>query len=139
MLYVFNIFHTVFHNNKVRKMDFSTFFPQTNPHKFLSVKCFTLQNIINSSFSLYYHTSLPLSTPGRSPAAAALRRATLLINVDLPTFGIPSTMTRIGRPTCPLAAYASILSCSAVRTAPAKPLTPLPLRLSVSSTVMPCR
>ena len=46
---------------------------------------------------------------------------------------------QVGRPTCPLAAYASILSCSAVRTAPAKPLTPLPLRLSVSSTVMPCR
>ena len=43
-------------------------------------------------------------TPGRSSALAVLRLATLLIKVDLPTFGMPSTITRTTWPTCPFAA-----------------------------------
>lgn len=42
-------------------------------------------------------------TPGRSSALALLRPETLLINVDLPTFGMPSTITRSTRPIWPLA------------------------------------
>ena len=38
-------------------------------------------------------------TPGRSLALADLRLATLLMKVDLPTLGMPTTMARTGRPT----------------------------------------
>ncbi len=52
----------------------------------------------------------PRVTPGLSPAIAALRFATLLINVDLPTFGMPRIITLSGRPTCPFASYSFNLS-----------------------------
>ena len=52
----------------------------------------------------------PRVTPGLSPAIAALRFATLLINVDLPTFGMLRIITLSGRPTCPFASYSFNLS-----------------------------
>ena len=47
-------------------------------------------------------------TPGRSPALADFFRATLLMKVDLPTLGTPTTMARTGRPTWPFSRHLAI-------------------------------
>ena len=54
------------------------------------------------------------------------------MNVDFPTFGIPTTMTRIVRPACPFSSYAFIFSARSERTAGANCLTPVPLFADVS-------
>ena len=79
----------------------------------------------------------PRVTPGRSPALADLRRATLLIKVDLPTLGTPTTMARTGRPTCPFSRQRSICSFKRPWTAAENWPTPAPLLASVSSTAYP--
>ena len=48
---------------------------------------------------------LPRVTPGRFWAMALFRLATLLMKVDLPTLGTPTTMTRTGRPDIPFSAH----------------------------------
>ena len=58
---------------------------------------------------------LPRVTPGRSPALADFGPATLLIKVDLPTLGTPTTMARMGRPTCPFSLHLAICSFKAFR------------------------
>ena len=50
----------------------------------------------------------PRVTPGRSLALADFFRATLLIKVDLPTLGTPTTMARTGRPTRPFSCQRAI-------------------------------
>ena len=42
-------------------------------------------------------TGFPLVTPGLLPVLAQAFPAKALINVDLPTFGIPTTIARTGR------------------------------------------
>ena len=56
---------------------------------------------------------LPRVTPGRSPALADFFLATLLMKVDLPTLGMPTTMARTGRPTWPFSFHRAICSFSA--------------------------
>ena len=80
---------------------------------------------------------LPRVTPGLSPAMAALRPATLLMKVDLPTFGMPRIITRSARPTWPFASYSRSFSASRRRTAGANSFTPLPLFASVSRIARP--
>ena len=81
---------------------------------------------------------LPRVTPGLSAALADFRPRMRFINVDLPTFGIPTTITRTAFPTSPFSFHAAILSASNKRTAPANACVPVPARLSVSMTAMPC-
>ena len=81
---------------------------------------------------------LPRVTPGRSAALADFLPRMRLMNVDLPTFGMPTTITRTDLPTRPFSFHWAILSASSVRTAPENACVPLPLRLSVWMTAMPC-
>ena len=53
---------------------------------------------------------LPLVTPGLSSTFASLDPASLFINDDLPTFGIPTIIILIGLPDIPLAFHFSISS-----------------------------
>ena len=76
-------------------------------------------------------------TPGRSPALADFFLATLLIKVDLPTLGMPTTMARTGRPTWPFSFHLAICSFSAARITGENCLTPAPLRASHSKTEIP--
>ena len=80
---------------------------------------------------------LPRVTPGRSPALADFFLATLLMKVDLPTLGMPTTMARTGRPTWPFSFHRAICSFSAPRMTGENCFTPAPLRASHSSTEMP--
>ena len=87
----------------------------------------------SSPWSTWTHC-LPRVTPGRSPALADFRPATLLMKVDLPTLGTPTTMARTGRPTRPFSRQRAICSFRASRTVGPNCPTPLPVLASVSST-----
>ena len=81
---------------------------------------------------------LPRVTPGLSAALADLRPMMRLMKVDFPTFGMPTTITRTALPTRPFSFHWAILSASSVRTAFENACVPVPARLSVSMTAMPC-
>ena len=80
---------------------------------------------------------LPRVTPGLFSAFAPFRPAIWLINVDFPTFGMPTTMSLSGRPTCPFSAYRWSFSASSCRTAGANVLMPFRDLQSVRMTAMP--
>ena len=80
---------------------------------------------------------LPRVTPGRFWALADLRPATLLIKVDLPTLGTPTTMARTGRPTCPFSAHLAICSFKMLLTTGENCFTPAPVLQSVWRTDAP--
>ena len=90
----------------------------------------------SSPWSTVIHC-FPRVTPGRSPALADFFLATLLIKVDLPTLGMPTTMARTGRPTWPFSFHLAICSFSAARITGENCLPPAPLRASHSKTEIP--
>ena len=57
---------------------------------------------------------VPLVTAGSSPTLATLRSMSVLISVDLPTFGMPTIIARTDFPG-PLGCVASFLLSSAMR------------------------
>lgn len=67
---------------------------------------------------------LPRVTPGLSAAFARAAPAKLLINVDFPTLGMPTTITRIFAPAMPLTARRSRSSANSVSIAFFTPCTP---------------
>ena len=90
----------------------------------------------SSPWSTVIHC-LPRVTPGRSEALADFFLATLLIKVDLPTLGMPTTMARTGRPTWPFSRHLAICSLSAPRITGENCFTPAPLWASQVSTAIP--
>ena len=88
-----------------------------------------------SFFSLIH--CLPFVTPGLSPVFAVVFPTLLFINVDLPTFGIPTIIALIGTNSLPLAFSLSILSFIIALAASDTLFTPVPLTASDKMTVKP--
>ena len=79
----------------------------------------------------------PRVTPGRSSTLARLEPARRLMKEDLPTFGIPTIIMRIGLPCIPFASQ--VFTCSAISSfsADLNLFIFFPLRQSVATAVMP--
>ena len=69
---------------------------------------------------------MPFVTPGLFPVFAQAFPASALINVDLPTFGMPTTIARTGRFKIPRFLSRSIFSLQASRITPWMDLIPPP-------------
>ena len=76
-------------------------------------------------------------TPGRSSTRARFSPAIRLINDDFPTFGIPTTIIRIGRPDSFFSARRASSSDSSERTVGKKAFNPFPLRESTAIAAIP--
>ena len=79
----------------------------------------------SSSYSPALTHCLPRVTPGRLAAAARAAPVKLLMNVDLPTFGMPVTIRRIFAPAIPLSARRASSSVSSAPIAFFTLFTPL--------------
>ena len=91
----------------------------------------------SKSFFNFIHC-LPRVTPGLSPVFAVTFPTYLLINVDFPTFGIPTIMLRIGTLIRPLAFSFSIFSFIKLRAVSVTSPKPLPFSALMRITRKPC-
>ena len=76
-------------------------------------------------------------TPGRFATCSLDFELMRLMNEDLPVFGMPTTMSRSGRPLMPFALFCSMRSASALRTSGTKPFRPFPVLQSTDRTKAP--
>ena len=88
-----------------------------------------------SFFSLIH--CFPLVTPGLSPVLAVAFPTLLFMNVDFPTFGMPTIMALTGTKSLPLAFSLSIFSFISSEAAADTLLTPVPFTASDMITVKP--